>query len=202
VKDTIVKIGEGGEILIKGPQVMKGYYNKPDDTKAAFTHDGWFMTGDIGRMDERGCLYITDRKKDIIVTAGGKNIAPQNIENTLVADLYIEQAVVIGEGRKYLSALIVPNFKELGEYAKKQGISFNTNEDLVRKPEIVAFYEAKIRDLMKDYARVEQIRKFTLLGREFSIDTGELTPTLKIKRKVVNENYKEAIEAMYKDDRD
>ncbi|HPP81586.1 MAG TPA: long-chain fatty acid--CoA ligase [Deltaproteobacteria bacterium] len=200
--DTQVRIADDGEILIKGPQVMKGYYNKPDDTKAAFTHDGWFMTGDIGRMDERGCLYITDRKKDIIVTAGGKNIAPQNIENTLVADLYIEQAVVIGEGRKYLSALIVPNFKELGEYAKKQGISFNTNEDLVRKPEIVAFYEAKIRDLMKDYARVEQIRKFTLLGREFSIDTGELTPTLKIKRKVVNENYKEAIEAMYKDDRD
>ena len=115
--DTQVKIAEDGEILIKGPQVMKGYFNKPDDTKATFTADGWFMTGDIGRLDERGCLYITDRKKDIIITAGGKNVAPQNIENTLVTDPFIEQAIVIGEGRKYLSALIIPNFSELISYA-------------------------------------------------------------------------------------
>lgn len=200
--DTQVKIAEDGEILIKGPQVMKGYFNKPDDTAAVFTKDGWFMTGDIGRIDDRGCLYITDRKKDIIVTAGGKNIAPQNIENTLVSDLFIEQAVVIGEGKKYLSALIVPNFKELSGYAKKQGISFNSNEDLVKKPEIVNFYDTKIKALMKDYARVEQIRKFTLLPREFSIDTGELTPTLKIKRKVVGKNFSSEIEAMYTEDKE
>jgi long-chain acyl-CoA synthetase len=200
--DTQEKIAPDGEILIKGPQVMKGYFNKPDDTRAVFTEDGWFMTGDIGRIDERGCLYITDRKKDIIVTAGGKNIAPQNIENTLLSDLYIEQAVVIGEGKKYLSALVVPNFKELTDYAKKQGISFNTHEDLVKKPEILAFYDARIKDLMKDYARVEQIRRFTLLPREFSIETGELTPTLKIKRKVVSANFADAIDAMYKEDKD
>ncbi|NLW66701.1 MAG: long-chain fatty acid--CoA ligase, partial [Bacteriovoracaceae bacterium] len=155
--DTSVKIAEDGEILIKGPQVMKGYFNKPDDTKATFTADGWFMTGDIGRLDERGCLYITDRKKDIIITAGGKNVAPQNIENTLVTDPFIEQAVVIGEGRKYLSALIIPNFSELISYAKNQGIPFDDKADLIRKPEIVSFFDEKIKTLMKDYARVEQI---------------------------------------------
>ncbi|HWR68731.1 MAG TPA: long-chain fatty acid--CoA ligase, partial [Desulfomonilia bacterium] len=197
--DTQVRLAQDGEILIKGPQVMKGYFNKPDDTKAVFTDDGWFMSGDIGRIDDRGCLYITDRKKDIIVTAGGKNIAPQNIENSLVSDLFIEQCVVIGEGKKFLSALIVPNFKELTDYVKKQGVSFNSNEDLVKKPEIIAFYEARIKDLMKDYARVEQIRRFCILPREFSIDTGELTPTLKIKRKIVNMNYAAEIDGMYRE---
>ncbi|MFY9398084.1 MAG: long-chain fatty acid--CoA ligase [Desulfomonilia bacterium] len=197
--DTQVKIAEDGEILIKGPQVMKGYYNKPDETKATFTEDGWFMTGDIGRVDERGCLYITDRKKDIIITAGGKNVAPQNIENTLVTDPFIEQAVVIGEGRKYLSALIVPCYAELNAYAKDQGIPFDSNEDLIRKPEIVSFYDEKIKNLMKGYARVEQIRKFTLLPKEFSIESGELTPTLKMKRKVINQNYSKEIEEMYKE---
>ncbi len=194
---TDIKIAEDGEILIKGPQVMKGYYNKPEETKAVFTEDGWFMTGDIGFIDERGCLHITDRKKDLIVTAGGKNISPQNIENTLSADLYIEQAVTIGEGKKYLSAIIVPNFIELASYAKEQGISFTSNEDLIEKPAIVKFYENKIQELMKDYARVEQIRKFTLLPHEFSIETGELTPTLKLKRKVINEKYSPVIDSMY-----
>ncbi len=197
--DTQVKIAEDGEILIKGPQVMKGYYNKPEDTKASFTDDGWFLTGDIGRLDERGCLYITDRKKDIIITAGGKNVAPQNIENTLVTDPFIEQAVVIGEGRKYLSALIIPNYAELVSYAKNQGISFDSNEDLIKKPEIISFYDDKIKNLMKDYARVEQIRRFTLLPREFSIESGELTPTLKMKRKIINQNFNDVIEAMYKE---
>jgi len=197
--DTSVKIAEDGEILIKGPQVMKGYFNKPDDTKATFTADGWFMTGDIGRLDERGCLYITDRKKDIIITAGGKNVAPQNIENTLVTDPFIEQAIVIGEGRKYLSALIIPNFSELISYAKNQGIPFDDKADLIRKPEIVSFFDEKIKTLMKDYARVEQIRKFTLLPREFSIESGELTPTLKMKRKIINQNFAGEIEAMYKE---
>lgn len=197
--DTRVMIAQDGEILIKGPQVMKGYYNKPDDTKSVFTQDGWFMTGDIGEIDERGCLHITDRKKDIIVTAGGKNIAPQNIENTLVSDLFIEQSVVIGEGKKYLSALIVPNFTELSNYSNKHGISFDSPEDLVKKPEIVSFYNDKLKMLMKDYSRVEQIRRFTILPKEFSIETGELTPTLKIKRKVVSQNFAHEIEGMYKD---
>ncbi|HHO75083.1 MAG TPA: long-chain fatty acid--CoA ligase [Deltaproteobacteria bacterium] len=195
--DTQVKIAQDGEILIKGPQVMKGYYNKPQETKDVFTEDGWFMTGDIGRIDEKGCLHITDRKKDIIVTAGGKNISPQNIENTLTTDIFIEQAVVIGEGRKYLSALIVPSFLELSKYAKEQGISFDTNEDLITKPEVLSFYNDRINNLMQDYAKVEQIRRFKLLEKEFSIETGELTPTLKMKRKVIGINFSEKIESMY-----
>ncbi len=197
--DTQVKIAGDGEILIKGPQVMKGYYNKPEDTRATFTEDGWLKTGDIGRINERGCLYITDRKKDIVVTAGGMSIAPQNIESTLASDPFIEQVVVIGEGKKYLSALIVPNFKELSSYSKKQGISFDSNEDLVKKPEIIAFYEQEINQLMSDYASEKQIHKFTLLPREFTIDAGEITPTLKIKRKVINQIYLSEIEGMYKE---
>jgi len=195
--ETEITIAKDGEILIKGPQVMKGYYNKPEETKAVFTDDGWFMTGDIGFIDEKGCLHITDRKKDLIVTAGGKNISPQNIENTLAADLFVEQVAVIGEGKKYLSALIVPNFAELGTYAKSQGISFTDNRDLVENPAIVKFYDEKIKVLMKDYARVEQLRRFTLLPTEFSIETGELTPTLKLKRKVVNEKFAKEIDKMY-----
>jgi len=197
VPGTEVKIADDGEVLIKGPQVMKGYFNLPQETKTAFTDDGWFMTGDIGRTDEKGCLHITDRKKDIMITAGGKNIAPQNIENTLIADLMIEQAVIIGEGRKYLSALIVPNFAELSTYAKEHSISFDSHEALVKKPEIIRFYDDKIQGLMKDFARVEQIRKFTLLSYEFSIEGGELTPTLKIKRKIITQKYADTIESMY-----
>ncbi len=199
IPDTKVKIAEDGEILIKGPQVMKGYHNQIEATKAVFTEDGWLLTGDIGFIDDKGCLHITDRKKDIIITAGGKNIAPQNIENTLVSDLMIEQAVVIGEGRKYLSALIVPNFTELSTYAREQGISFDGNEDLIRKSEIITFFTERIEHLMRDFARVEQIRRFTLLPREFSIESGELTPTLKMKRKIINENHRDIIESMYQE---
>ncbi len=197
LKDTETMIAEDGEIFIKGPQVMKGYYNKPEATEAVFTKDGWFKTGDIGFIDEKGCLHITDRKKDIIITAGGKNIAPQNIENTLVADLFIEQAVVIGEGRKYLSALIVPNFDELSNHAAQEGLSFTSNRELIQHPEIQQFYEDRINHLMRDYARVEQIRRFKLLDHEFSQQTGELTPTLKMKRKVINQNHQDTIDSMY-----
>jgi long-chain acyl-CoA synthetase len=196
--DTLIRIAEDGEILVKGPQVMDGYFGKQQDTEDSFI-DGWLRTGDIGFIDARGCLHISDRKKDIIITSGGKNIAPQNIERTLVSDLFIEQAVVVGEGKKYLSALIVPNFHELDTYAKKQGISFDSNEDLIRKPEITAFFDEKIKDLMKDYARVEQIRRFMLLPREFSIETGELTPTLKVRRKAVAEKFSREIEVMYQE---
>ncbi len=197
--DTQIMIAEDGEVLVKGPQVMKGYYNQPEATNAAFTEDGWFKTGDIGFIDEKGCLHITDRKKDLIITGGGKNIAPQNIENTLMTDRFIEQAVVIGEGRKFLSALVVPNFAELASYAKQQGISFDSNEDLIRKPEVVHFYDERIHSIMKVFARVEQIRKFTLLPNEFTQETGELTPTLKIKRKIIGEKYASVIEEMYKE---
>jgi long-chain acyl-CoA synthetase len=197
VAETKVKLADDGEILIKGPQVMKGYWEKPDETKAAFDSEGWLMTGDIGRIDERGFLYITDRKKDIIITSGAKNISPQNIENTLITDAYIEQAVVVGEGRKYLSALIVPNYIELSSWARSERLTFDSNEELVSRPDVIEFYRKRIENAMKKYARVEQIRKFRLLSSEFSIDGGELTPTLKLKRKFINEKYSDVIEGMY-----
>jgi len=198
--DTRIKIAEDGEIMVKGPQVMSGYYNKSQETKDIFTEDGWLMTGDIGMIDDNGCLHITDRKKDIIITTSGHRITPQNIENVLASDPFIEQAVVIGEGRRFLSALMVPNSNKLGIYAKKQGISFNKNEDLIKKPEIISFYGEKVQELMKDFAPFEHVRKYILLPREFSIETGELTPTLKIKRKKINEKYSAEIERIYSDD--
>jgi long-chain acyl-CoA synthetase len=197
VKDTIVKISEDGEVLIKGPQVMKGYYKNDAATKEAFTADGFFRTGDIGEIDKDGYLKITGRIKDLIVTSGGKNISPQNIENTLVTSKFIEQVAVIGDNRKYLSALIVPSFAALEAWAQQNNIAFTGRKDLISKPEVKKLFEQEIEELMKDYARVEQIRKFTLLETEWSQDTGEMTPTMKVKRKVINQKYGPIIEAMY-----
>jgi long-chain acyl-CoA synthetase len=197
LKDTVVKISDEGEILIKGPQVMKGYYKNPAATKEVFTKDGFFRTGDIGVIDADGYLAITGRIKDIIVTAGGKNISPQNIENNLKGSAFIEQAAIIGDRRKYLSALIIPAFEELKKWAKKNGISFNTNKDLIENDEVKKLIDGEIKKYMKDFARVEQIRKFRLLDAEWTQATGELTPTLKVKRKIVSEKYTKEIESMY-----
>ncbi|MBW2651334.1 MAG: long-chain fatty acid--CoA ligase [Deltaproteobacteria bacterium] len=197
VKDTEVKIGEGGEVLIKGPQVMKGYYKNEAATKEAFTDDGFFRTGDIGEIDEDNYLKITGRIKDILVTSGGKNISPQNIENSLFASGFIAQAVVIGDNRKFLSALIVPAFESLEHWANEQNISFDSRKELLEKEEVIKLFEKEIQENMEDYARVEQIRKFKLMDKEWSQDTDELTPTLKLKRKVINEKYGNLIEEMY-----
>jgi long-chain acyl-CoA synthetase len=197
VKDTIIKIGEGGEVLIKGPQVMKGYYKNDAATKEAFTEDGFFRTGDIGEIDGDGYLKITGRIKDLIVTSGGKNISPQNIENSLVTSSFIEQLAVIGDNRKYLSALIVPSFATLEAWAKEKNIPFSGRQDLIKNPEVYKLYEHEIEEHMKDYARVEQIRKFVLLEKEWSQDTSELTPTMKVKRKVINQKYAKEIESLY-----
>ena len=197
VKDTEVKIGEGGEVLIKGPQVMKGYYKNEAATKEAFTDDGFFRTGDIGEIDDDNYLKITGRIKDILVTSGGKNISPQNIENSLLASGFIGQTVVIGDNRKFLSALIVPAFESLEHWANEQNISFDSRKELVEKEEVIKLFEKEIQENMKDYARVEQIRKFRLMDKEWSQDTDELTPTMKLKRKVVNEKYANMIEEMY-----
>ena len=197
LKDTQIKIGEGGELLIKGPQVMMGYYKNEEATKEAFTEDGFFRTGDIAEIDEEGYVKITGRIKDIIVTSGGKNISPQNIENSLKASKYIEQVAVIGDNRKYLSALVVPAFSELESWAKEQGLNFSSRAELINDPKVNELYASEIESHMKDYARVEQIRKFTLLDKEWSQETDELTPTLKLKRRVINEKYKDIIEKMY-----
>jgi len=192
-----VKIGEYGEILARGPNIMKGYYNKPDT--AATIVDGWLKTGDVGIIDEDGFVKITDRIKDLIITSGGKNIAPQRIETFVGRDHYIEQVEVIGDGRKYVSALIVPAFPTLEAYAREQGISFASREDLVQKQEIIDFYGKRIEEQSGELAGYEKIKAFTLLPNEFTQEGGELTPTMKIKRKVVVEKYQDIIDAMYAD---
>ncbi|MBN2178203.1 MAG: long-chain fatty acid--CoA ligase [Deltaproteobacteria bacterium] len=197
VQDTEVKIGEGGEVLIKGPQVMKGYYKNDAATKEAFTDDGFFRTGDIGEIDEDQYLKITGRIKDLIVTSGGKNISPSNIENSLLASGFIEQVAVIGDNRKFLAALIVPAFESLEAWAKEKNISFGSRKELAANAEVIKLYEKEIEETMKDYARVEQIRKFQLMEKEWSQDTDELTPTMKLKRMVVNKKYAAEIEEMY-----
>ena len=200
LKDTVVKIGEGGEVLIKGPQVMMGYYKNEEATKEVFTEDGFFRTEDIGEIDSEGYLKITGRIKDLIVTSGGKNISPQNIENSLKASNYIEQVAIIGDNRKYLSALIVPAFPELENWAKSSGIEYASRDNLINNPEVLKLFEGELAEHMKNYARVEQIRKFKLLNAEWSQETDELTPTLKIKRRVINSKYASEIEAMYPND--
>ncbi|MFY9169026.1 MAG: long-chain fatty acid--CoA ligase [Desulfomonilia bacterium] len=197
LKDTLVKIGEGGEVLIKGPQVMMGYYKNEEATKEVFTEDGYFRTGDIGEIDSDGYLKITGRIKDIIVTSGGKNISPQNIENSLKTSPFIEQVAVIGDNRKYLSALIVPAFEELESWAKNNGISYNSRKELLEHPEVKKLFESEIKEYTQYFARVEQIRKFTLLDTEWSQQTDELTPTLKVKRRVISAKYAREIESMY-----
>jgi len=192
-----VKIADDGEILVKGQNVMKGYFRKPELTKEVFTEDGWFKTGDVGYLDDEGFLHITDRKKDIIITAGGKNIAPQHIESLLGQDYYIEQIAIIGNKRKYLTALIVPAFDALKEYAQSHGIPFSSPEDLVSNKQIIDFYAKRLEQLSHSLASYERIKKFRLLAQPFSQEKGEITPTLKIKRRVIEENYKPIIEEMY-----
>ncbi len=197
IPETKVKISDEGEILIKGPQVMKGYYKNPKATKEVFTKDGFFRTGDIGIIDEDGYLSITGRIKDIIVTAGGKNISPQNIENSLKESRFIEQVAVIGDRRKYLSALVIPNFEELIKWGQKQGYTFSDNSEIANNTAVIKLIEDEIRKYTAQYSRVEQIRKFTLLDAEWTQETEELTPTQKVKRGVISKKYAAEIESMY-----
>ena len=192
-----VKIGEENEILVKGPTVMRGYYNRPEENEKAFTADGWFRTGDAGRFDMSGAIVLTDRIKDLFKTSNGKYIAPQAIESRLGQDRYIEQVAVIGDRRKYVTAIIIPAFGALKEYARKHGIAFENVEDLIENSEIKNFIAERIERLQKGLAGFEKIKKFTLLPKEFTIENGELTNTLKIKRPVINSHYASEIEAMY-----
>lgn len=193
-----VKIAEDGEIFAKGPNVMKGYYKMEEETKEVFEGE-WFKTGDIGHLDEEGRLVITDRKKDMIVTAGGKNVAPQPIENLLKTNPYIENALTIGDRRKFISALIVPNFDKIEEYAKFNNILYETLGDLVKNEKILRFMEGEVDRATPNIANYEKVRKISLLERDFEIDKGEMTPTYKVKRNIVEEKYRSAIDAMYKE---
>lgn len=192
-----MKIGDNDEILVKGPTVMRGYYNRPRETAEAFTPDGWFRTGDAGRIDDSGALVLTERIKDLFKTSNGKYIAPQAIESRLGEDRYIEQVAVIGDRRKYVSAIIVPAFEALKEYARSKRIKFSDIEDLVQNSEIRRFIAERIERLQKGLAGFEKVKKFTLLPHEFTIDAGELTNTLKIRRAIINALYADQIEAMY-----
>jgi long-chain acyl-CoA synthetase len=193
-----IKIAPDGEILGRGPNIARGYFKKPDATAEVFLADGWFATGDIGRMDADGYLFITDRKKDLIVTAGGINIAPQNIENMLKTDPFISQAMVHGDKRPYPVALITVNPEELTKFARAEGILPTDPETLVKHPKVVErvhrIVEAKNAEL-QSYAR---IKKFAVMPGDFTVENGLLTPTLKVKRKVITEQQKELLDSLYR----
>lgn len=194
-----VKIADNGEILVKGPTVMSGYYNKPEATAEAFTEDGWFRTGDAGYINHSGALVLTERIKDLFKTSNGKYIAPQALESRLGEDKYIEQVAVIGDGRKFVSALIVPDFNALREYAAENGIAAETEEALAADKLINDMLAERIAKAEHGLAGYERIKRFTILPAPFTMEAGELTNTLKVKRRAVAERYADIIDAMYKD---
>jgi long-chain acyl-CoA synthetase len=194
--EMAIKFGDKHEIMVKGPTVMKGYYNKPEETAAVFEGE-WFKTGDVGEVDENGNLFITDRLKDLMKTAGGKYIAPQLIESILTDDTFIEQAMVIGDQKPYVTAFVVPNFEALKEYANSLELSFKNFEELISIPKIKEFYNEKIEEVQKELANFEKVKKIKLLPKEFSMERGELTPTLKIKRKVIIKKFKNFVDELY-----
>lgn len=193
-----VRIAETGEILLRGPNVFMGYWGDPERTKEAVDEEGWLHTGDVGRIDEDGHLIITDRLKDIIITAGGKNITPTEIENQLKFSPYINDAVVIGDGRKYLAALIMIDEDNVMKYAQENRIPFTTYKTLTQALEVIELIDQEVRKVNKKFARVEQIKRFRLLGIQLTTDDDEVTPTMKLKRKYISQKFKEEIEAMYK----
>jgi long-chain acyl-CoA synthetase len=192
-----VKLAEDGEVLVKGPSVMMGYWNKPEQTAEAFDPEGFLRTGDIGEMDEDGYLRIIDRKKDLIVTSGGKNVAPQPIESRLKQTPLVDVAVLIGDRRNFISALISPDFGELKRWALEQDVPFDMIKDLLQQPEVLTLFQEVVDAVNADLARYEQIREFRLLPESLTVEGGFLTPTLKVKRPVVNDRFAEIIEGIY-----
>lgn len=192
-----VKIAEDGEILVKGPSIMKGYYNKPELTNEVIDSEGWFHTGDIGEFAEGRYLKITDRKKEIFKTSGGKYVAPQLLENKLKESIFVEQAIVVGEGEKFPSALLVPEFNALKEWCVRHEIPCGSNDEMVKQPKVLEKFDEEVKHLMNNVAKYEQVKKVVLLTKLFSIDSGELTPTLKLRRKVIHSKYQQEILSMY-----
>ncbi len=194
-----VRIAPDGEIVTRGPNVMVGYFNKPDATREVLDEQGWFRTGDVGILDTDGYLKITDRKKDLIVTAGGKNIAPQPIENMAKTSRFVVNAVMLGDRRKFPIMLVVPNLTLLNDWASHRGLVFANDEELLALQETVEKMEREVKKTLRDLASFEMPKKLLLLKEDFSIDRGELTPTLKVRRRIVEERHKEQIEGLYKD---
>jgi long-chain acyl-CoA synthetase len=199
IANVAIRIAEDGEIEVRGPNVMRGYYNKPEETRAVFTADGWFKTGDIGTIDEDGFLRITDRKKELFKTSGGKYISPQPIEQAIKGSRFVNQVVLIGAERKFPAALIVPVWEQLELYCKLKGIEVKSRSELCRHPRIIDLIQRQIDALTPNLAKYERIKKVALLENEFTIEGGELTPTLKIKRRVIHEKYRDVIERIYEE---
>jgi len=197
VDNVEVKVAEDGELLVKGPNVMKGYWNLPDKTEEVFDDDGYFCTGDIAEIDDDGFVRITDRKKDLIVTAGGKNVAPQPIENELKRSPFVDNGVLIGDRRPFIIALLSPNDEALEQWASTNGITYESFEELTRHPRVIALFDEVIATTNSELARYEQIKKHAVLPMMLSIEGGHLTPTLKVKRRVVEKDYREMIERLY-----
>jgi long-chain acyl-CoA synthetase len=197
---TEIRIAADGEILVGGPHIFREYFNDPAATREAIDADGWLHTGDIGTLDDEGFLRITDRKKDIIVTSGGKNIAPQNVENLLKNDPFVSQAFVYGDRKKFLTALVTLSPEEIVAWAAQQGIPERDPEALAKRPEVEKLLSARVAEVNRGLASFEQVKKFVILGKDFSQETGELTPTLKIRRKVVIEKYGRLLDALYEKD--
>ena len=192
-----VKIAEDGEILVKGKTVMQGYFNRPEINEEAFTKDGWFRTGDIGQFDGDGFLTITDRKKDLIKTSGGKYVAPQPLESLIKSSRFVSQVVVVGNNRKFISALVVPNLEMLKSYAELKGIKYTNVEELLNNPKVVDLIHRQIEKSAPDLAKYERIKKVALLGKEMTVESGELTPTLKPRRTIIEKKYADVIDKLY-----
>jgi len=199
IPNVEVRIAADGEIEMRGPNVMRGYYNKPEETRAVFTDDGWFKTGDVGTIDRDGFLRITDRKKELFKTSGGKYIAPQPLEQMIKGSRFVNQVVLIGNERKFPAALIVPNWQLIESYVQLKGIKASGKAELCRHPRIIDLFERQIAALTADVAQYERVKKIALLENELTIEGGELTPTLKVKRRVIEEKYRPVIDRLYEE---
>jgi len=197
IRNVEIRIADDGEIEVSGPNVMLGYYKKPDATERAFTEDGWFRTGDIGKIDKDGFLKITDRKKELFKTSGGKYIAPSPIEQMIKASRFVSQVVLVGNERKFPAALIVPNFEQLENYARIKNLDIKSPVEFCAHPRIVNLIERQVAELTENLSRFEKVKKIALLENELTVESGELTPTLKVKRRVIEEKYREIIEKIY-----
>ncbi|MGL5289781.1 MAG: AMP-dependent synthetase/ligase, partial [Aeromonas sp.] len=192
-----VKLGENNELLVRSPTVMRGYYNKPAATAEVMTEDGFLRTGDAGLLDEQGNIFFTERLKELMKTSNGKYVAPQLVEGTIGKDRFIEQIAIVADARHFVSALIVPCFESLEEYARSINLQYQCKTELLRHSRVMEFFDARIQDLQKELAKFEQVKKFTLLPRAFSMELGEITPTMKLRRKIIEAKYHHEISAMY-----
>jgi long-chain acyl-CoA synthetase len=191
-----VRIADDGEILVRGPSIFKGYWNRPEETKNAFEGE-WFRTGDIGNIDADGYLSVTDRKKDLIKTSGGKFIAPQPIENALKLNPYVGVPAILGDRRKFPAVMISPNFAALEGWARANGIAFKARTDLVANAKVQSLYEGVVEEINRNLARFEKLKRVIVVADEFTIDNGVMTPTLKLRRRVIEERYKKQIDELY-----